>query len=487
MKVSLIVEGCYPFVTGGVSTWCDQLIRGLRQHSFEVVAITGSSGQRPLLDLPENVLSLRTVALWDWVPPRWRSPRSIRRAFLDAYRPFLLAVLDPAVPQQAFTDGLRELFVLAQATDLALAQRSEEAVSLLAETWHEVFPDRRMSLRDAVEATEVVEHLLLPLSERVIEADVSHAASNGLPALMGLAAKWRYGTPLVMSEHGVYLRERYLSCRGAGYRWPVKTMLLSLIRRICVSAYAACDTIVPVNVYNQRWEVRNGADPDAISTSYNGVDAASFAPASGEPETPTIGWVGRIDPLKDLETLVRAFALVRETIPEAVLRLFGPVPEGGEWYERRIRALVDELGLTASVTFEGPVRPVARAYHASTVVALSSISEGLPYTVMEAMMCGRTTVSTAVGGVPEIVGDTGVVVPPRDPGALAKGCIGLLDDPERRACLAESARARAIERFCLERMLEAFDGVYEEVTRRHRNLLASRFQAAGPVPAAVGR
>src|SRR5665811_1674412 len=227
-----------------------------------------------------------------------------------------------------------------------------------------------------------------------VDADVCHAVSNGLPALLALAAKWQSGTPMVMSEHGVYLRERYLAWQSLRYRWPVKVIMVGFYRRLCHTAYAASDLIMPVNVYNQRWEVRHGADPDVISTAYNGVSAQDYPPAIGEPQTPTLGWVGRIDPLKDLETLIEAFALLRRRVPTVVLRLFGPTPVGNEWYEARLRALVERLGLSSSVTFEGPVRPVTLAYHASTVVALSSISEGLPYTVVEAMMCGRATVST---------------------------------------------------------------------------------------------
>jgi glycosyltransferase involved in cell wall biosynthesis len=206
--------------------------------------------------------------------------------------------------------------------------------------------------------------------------------------------------------------------------------------------------------------MRHGADPDAILTAYNGVPPDSYPPTITEPAVPTIGWVGRIDPLKDLETLLRGFALARTEAPGVVLRLFGPTPPGNKWYEQRLRALADELELTDSVTFEGPVRPVTRAYHASTLVALSSISEGLPYTVVEAMMCARATVSTEVGGVPEVVGETGLLVPPRDPAALARALTLLLRDDAMRRRLAKAGRARALQLFQLDRMLSTFDAIY---------------------------
>jgi glycosyltransferase involved in cell wall biosynthesis len=464
MRVALLAEGCYPYVTGGVSTWCDQLIRGLSDHEFDVVAVTGNSGERPALTLPANVRALRPVPLWDWAPPARRPRAAARATFLELYRPFLRATLHAGEEQEDFAGSLRGLFDVAQRSDLTAALQTDEAVSLLSEVWGDLHGPSWLSMREAVEATELIEHSLRPLSAEVIEADLCHAVSNGLPALLALAAKWTYGTPMVMSEHGVYLRERYLAFRTVRYRWPVKAVLLALNRRLCATGYAAADVITPVNVYNQRWETRHGADPDSIATAHNGVLAADYPVADDEPDVPTIGWVGRVDPLKDVETLIRAFALVRERVPAAVLRLFGPTPEGNEWYEQSLHALTAELGLTEAVSFEGPVRPVTRAYHASTLVALSSISEGLPYTVVEAMMCGRATVSTEVGGVPEVVGEAGVLVPPRDPAAFAAACEQLLTDHDRRHEMARDARERAFGLFQLDRMLRTFRGVYASVT-----------------------
>lgn len=463
MKIALLAEGSYPFGTGGVSTWCDQLIRGLPEHVFDVVAIVATSGDPTVLDLPPNVGELRRVPLWDWTPPKRRPSPAARAAFDGLYRPFLRAMLDPAGRQGQFGESLRQLSDFSRQGNLTASLHTDEAVDALVDTWREFHRSTPLSVRDAVDATELIEHFLRPLSVRVVDADVCHAVSNGLPALLALAAKWQSGTPMVMSEHGVYLRERYLAWQSLRYRWPVKVIMVGFYRRLCNTAYAASDLIMPVNVYNQRWEVRHGADPDVISTAYNGVSAQDYPPAIGEPQTPTLGWVGRIDPLKDLETLIEAFALLRRRVPTVVLRLFGPTPVGNEWYEARLRALVERLGLSSSVTFEGPVRPVTLAYHASTVVALSSISEGLPYTVVEAMMCGRATVSTEVGGVPEVVGAAGLVVPPRDPEAFARACEQLFTAAVFRHHLARAGRVRALEFFQLERMLGTFRQMYADL------------------------
>jgi glycosyltransferase involved in cell wall biosynthesis len=193
---------------------------------------------------------------------------------------------------------------------------------------------------------------------------------------------------------------------------------------------------------------------------YNGVDPAAFPALTGEPEVPTISWVGRIDPIKDLETLLRAFALVHQRMPEARLRLFGSPPKGREPYLQSCRALAADLGIGEVATFEGRVENIRDAYDAGRIVVLSSVSEGFPYSLIEAMTCGRTCVATDVGGVTEAVGDTGLVVPPRNPALMAQGCLTLLRDAELRHRLGAAARTRALENFTVDGAINTFDEIY---------------------------
>jgi glycosyltransferase involved in cell wall biosynthesis len=307
---------------------------------------------------------------------------------------------------------------------------------------------------------DIVEHWLRPLLQPVPIADVTHAVTNGLAALVSLGAKWTYGTPMLLTEHGVYLRERYLGLRSSAYPWPVKSLLSSFQRLLCATAYRTADLITPGNKYNHRWETRFGADPDKIETVYNGVDPNDFPPAGKEPSVPTVTWAGRIDPIKDLETLLRAFALVAEELPAARLRIFGGTPAVSRDYHAQCEALAAQLGVGDAVAFEGRVENIRDAYAAGNVVVLSSISEGFPYTLIEAMVSGRATVSTDVGGVAEAVGDTGVVVPPREPDAMAQACLRLLRDDLLRHRLGAAARDRALANFTVDQAIDAFDAIY---------------------------
>ncbi|WP_079110019.1 GT4 family glycosyltransferase PelF [Streptomyces roseifaciens] len=473
--VTLLTEGTYPHSHGGVSVWCDQLVQGMPDVDFRVIAVTGT-GREPLAwELPGHVRKVESHALWG-PPPPGRAPRGRDlRAFLTAYEQFLLSLLDPD-QEPHFARTFYRLADHAASGTLSAALRGEAAARTLVRVWnrpHLHTAAARPTLHDALLATDLLEHALRPLAATPPARGVTHAVSGGLATLPGLVAHHRHGTPFLLTEHGIYLRERYLSFRAESYRWPVKALMLGLFRLLAVESYRCASLVTPGNRYNRRWEEHGGTPPDRIRTVYNGVDPTAFPPAGPEPDAPTLSWAGRVDPIKGLETLIRAFALVREEIPEARLRLFGGTPRGGEGYRTACEKLAAELGAGEAVVFEGRVDDIRDAYAAGNVVMLSSISEGFPFTLIEAMSCGRATVSTDVGGVREAVGDTGFVVPPRDPEAMARAALKLLRDPAQRADMGERARLRVIEQFTLRQTIDAFRDIYHDLagTRRPESAL----------------
>ncbi|MGW4213247.1 GT4 family glycosyltransferase PelF [Lentzea sp. NPDC004789] len=462
LDVALVSEGCYPFHPGGVSLWCDQLIRGMPDFRFTTVALTVDGTERPWWPSPANLAEVVTMPLWG------RRPRRARRrpaGFAQAHEDFLRSFLPYTDSSpEALLSALHRIFVLAQTSDVGAALMSDDSVDRLIRAVGDC-GEGPISLRDAVLATELLEHSLRPLSYPPINVDVCHLAMNGLSALVGMAGKWAHGTPMMMSEHGVYLRERYLGAVGESLALPAKVVMLSFHRALAGAAYRACDMLTPHSDYNRRWQLHSGADASRMWTMYNGIDPAKFPVAQGEPDVPTIVFVGRIDPLKDLHTLIRAFGEVRRALPQARLRVFGPVPEANKGYHASCVRLMDQLGLTGSAAFEGLVPSQVDAYHAGHIVALTSVSEGFPFTVVEAMSTGRPPVCTDVGGVSEAVADAGLVVPPRDHEAVARACVRLLTDNGLRRRLGGLARQRVVERFTVQRWNDSYRERYAELTR----------------------
>ncbi len=243
MRVTLVNEGTYPYVRGGVSVWCDQLVRALGDVDVDLLTLTSSGREQASWELPANVRSLRSVPLWGEVPAG-RAPRGpVRRAVIEAYGGLASAITsaDGAGADACFASALRRLVEPARAGHLPHVLRSDDAVLTLAKMWRRGRDPRRMpalSLHEALAATVLLEHSLRPLAVRLEPMDLTHAVANGLAALVGIVAKWEHGTPMLMSEHGVYLRERYLSYRDAPLGPGTRAVLLAFHRRLSTLGYA---------------------------------------------------------------------------------------------------------------------------------------------------------------------------------------------------------------------------------------------------------
>ncbi|MFF0365754.1 DUF3492 domain-containing protein [Streptomyces fungicidicus] len=494
MRIGLLTEGGYPYVGGEGGLWCDRLVRGLDRHEFDVYAFSSGEAQEDAgwVPLPPQVGRVRTAPLWTAEDDGVVHGRRARRRFSEHYGE-LAAVLCAATPEaDRFATALLGLAELARDEGgLVAALRSETAVRALERACRA--PGARRTAREArvPDLLTVAAHLeraLRPLSLDWYEedglgaVDLCHAAAGGVTALPGLLAHHFFGIPFLVTEYGVRLRTHYLTRPDSSP--AVRSLLAAFHGALASETYRRAAFVTPGNTHARRWQERCGADRCKVRTVYPGMDAAPFAEAGESPETAdphTLVWVGRVEPAKDLVSLLHAFAAIRKEEPRTRLRIVGgPADPEGAAYLGHCRALAAQLfpdeaegphSVGANpVSFEetgGPDLPTRTAAYASAAVTvLSSVVEGFPAGLVEAMFCGRATVSTDVGAVVEAIGGTGLVVPPRNPRALADACVSLLRDPERRARLGAAARARALELFTVDQNIAAFHGIYLEIVAR---------------------
>ncbi|MFB6809077.1 DUF3492 domain-containing protein [Streptomyces sp. NPDC056387] len=500
MRIGLLTEGGYPYATGEARLWCDRLVRGLPQHEFELYALSRSAEQeeRGRVVLPEHVTRVWTAPLWAPADDGHTYSRRERRRFADCFRELVRGIC--AGESEPFAAGLYGLAELAREQGgLYAALRSETAVRAVESACRAPGALRsvqRAQVADLLDFVDELERLLRPLSldwyEDLSEVDVCHAAAGGVAALPGLLAKRFFGVPLLVTEYGVQLRAHYLEhspdahsgpggAPGGAPRPAVRALLAAFHMRLATEIYARADLLTPGNAHARRWQERCGATRDRLRTVYPGMEADRFATVGEDPDRGdpgTLVWVGRMEPAKDLIALLHAFAEVRRAAPETRLRIFATAVVPG--YLADCRSLAAQLfpdeaadAVTAGenpVTFEeigGPdAASPAEAYGCGRVVVLSSVIEGFPITLAEAMLCGRATVSTDAGAVCEVIGGTGLVVPPRNPRALADACLSLLRDPERAHRLGAAARARALELFTVEQNVAAFREIYLQLLAR---------------------
>ncbi|MEU6401345.1 DUF3492 domain-containing protein [Streptomyces sp. NPDC046985] len=373
---------------------------------------------------------------------------------------------------------------------LGSALRSETAVRALERACRApgaLRAARGARVSDLLAVATLVEQALRPLSLDWYEddglgaADLCHTAAGGAAALPGLLARHFCDVPLLVTEYGAPLRAHYLTSGAEGTPPAVRALLAAFHGRLAAEVYRRAALITHGNAHTRRWQERSGADRARLRTVHPGMDASPFAEVGEAPavaDADTLVWVGRVEPTKDLVSLLHAFAEVRWAHPAARLRVVGAATDAdGTAYLGHCKALAAQLFPDEAegphtvgdnpVSFEeigAPEAPsLADVYASGAVTVLSSVVEGFPAGLVEAMFCGCATVSTDVGAVVEAVGGTGLVVPPRNPRALAETCVSLLRDPERRARLGAAARARALELFTVEQNVAAFRGMYLEV------------------------
>lgn len=206
----------------------------------------------------------------------------------------------------------------------------------------------------------------------------------------------------------------------------------------------------------------------------NGIDADKFS-GEGAAVRPfgagaiVIGSVGRVQDVKDHATLVRAFVLLRERMPELRPRLRLAIVGGGPLLAA-LRAQADQAGIADACWFPGARSDVADILRGFDMFVLSSIAEGTPGSALEAMACGLPVVGTRVGGIPEVVdeGVTGLLVPPSDPGALAGALARYVGSPELAQQHGRAGRERVQRHYNMTAMVAAYQSLYDTLCERKK-------------------
>ncbi len=215
-----------------------------------------------------------------------------------------------------------------------------------------------------------------------------------------------------------------------------------------------------------------------ITRVYYGLPAASAgAPDQGlklraelgiSPDTPLVATVGRLAEQKGLVYLLEAMDRVRRQRPAARLLIVGDSQDGREEYKQELLRRWEALGLKDSVLFTGVRSDIPAVMQACDLFVMASLWEGFGLVFLEAMAASRPIVATNVSAIPEVVqdGSTGLLVPPRDPQALAKAMLSLLTDPERARLMGSAGLLRLKEHFTEDKMVESVQQLYSQIWRR---------------------
>jgi len=484
ITVLLTTEGTYPFYRGGVSSWCAQLVRGLPEIDFLVEAIVTNPYPVPKYDLPSNIREVIKVPQWgllqpgefsrhqptsDFLHDLWETtPFAIASRFKPIFERFLALLFSSQSEKTELGDVLLQMQAYFQRYDYAATMNSIETWDVLQHAVHASWEGRpaaaeNPTLAELKEAYRVLYHLLMVLHFPIVETDIAHSSSAGFCGLPCVFAKLVYGTPYLLTEHGVYLREQYLNLRREIDSFFVRWFLSRLVEKIVELNYYFADQISPVCSFNSRWERQLGVSAERIKVIFNGADPERFSAIPREDNAgPVVSCIGLIFPLKGQLDLIEAAALLNGPFRDIEVRFYGG-PSDLRYFEECQRK-VDELRLAGTVKFSGTTREPWKAYNEADVIAFPSISEGFPFAVLEAMFCGAAIVATDVGGVGEALGECGLLVPARSPKAMAGAISFLLNDFSTRKRLGSMARERALAHFTEERFLACYASTYRELS-----------------------
>jgi polysaccharide biosynthesis protein PelF len=472
LSVLLTTEGTYPFSQGGVSTWCDMLVKEMKDIDFVLYSVITNPFISQKFELPTHSKLIK-VPLWGTEEPsehleipfslvylkkKRTTTKIIRTHFLPLFKKLIYEIMTPQKDPQYFGEVLYQLYLYFQEYEYKESFKSEviwtEYKSLILE-WCKESNNRieKPDIYGLIQSLGWLYRFLNILNTSFPKTDITHSSAAAFCGIPCIIAKLENKTPFLLTEHGVYLREQYLSLSKRNLPAFLNTFLIGFIQSIATANYYYADQVSPVCHYNTRWETRFGVEQQKIKVIYNGIDSQIFKDSKGlANETPTVVTVARIDPIKDIITLLKAASIVKSYIPNVKFIVYGSVTVP-EYYDECL-ALRADLKLEENFIFAGHVSDMASAYHSGDVIVLSSISEAFPYSVVEAMMSGKSVVSTDVGGVSEALGQTGYLVTPRHPEEMATAISKLLQSVELREKLGKEARERALSFFTLDKVID---------------------------------
>ena len=479
--ICLIVEGCYPFVPGGVSSWIDWLIRTQPDTTFSIVSLWPKPGnEQPRYRMPDNAVAFHPLYLQDFgQTPRMRVrvPPGIDRLG-DA-----LAGLMTRGGAERLDAACREMATLSPSFPADMLYNSPVGWSLVKHMYRSQMPYGSF-LHFFWAWRALMGGLLATLNFPLPQAKVYHTISTGYAGVLAARARIETGRPMLLTEHGIYTNERRIELLMAdwvadtvekGYalddpRLDLRDMWIHAFEAYARTCYESATEVITLYGDNQRAQKLLGAPPERSRVIANGIDVARFAAAGAGARDgrPTMALIGRVVPIKDVKCFLTAAKILRGRVPDLRAYVLGPLDEDPE-YSASCQALAAELGLDGCVEFTGTVN-VLDYLSKIHVVVLTSLSESQPLTLLEAGAAGIPVVATHVGSCREIIegradesprlGAGGFVTALVAPSETAAAVQRLLQDPAMRQTCGEALRQRVSQSYTSEQASAAYKDLY---------------------------
>ena len=477
--ICLVVEGSYPYVTGGVSSWLQWLMENLEEHTFAIVALIAEARDEAerRYRFPGNVVSYQEFVVFDTREIDQAAPLSLSRKHwtgLSGRLHRMMTEWKQGHLSQESIELIRELAFRRSPRIFRNFFQDEAAFSLLTRLYEDFRGEAGfLKYYYNVRNIHLILFRLLAFLHRMPDASVYHAAGTGYSGLLACLSALLHDRASLITEHGIYLQEREMELLKSDWLDDayLRDMWIDTFTALCLWQYNTSDRIVTLFEGNRRLEVDYGAQAERIQVIPNGIDIPRYVEARRErcrTDPRTVGYVGRIDSVKDIKTFIQVVALVKEAYANVRALAVGPYEDQAVYFQECLD-LARMLGVSETITFTGPA-DVIPYYREMDVLLLTSIKEAMPLAVMEAMASGVPVVATDVGACRELLlgegdglGEAGAVRRVMDAEGIAEATLAILQDEATADRMAGSGIRRIEARYGEDQVLQAYHRLYQEL------------------------
>ncbi|WBW99717.1 GT4 family glycosyltransferase PelF [Oceanirhabdus sp. W0125-5] len=476
MKVCLIVEGAYPYITGGVSSWIQQMLTRFSDIEFVIQTLVVDRNEKREFKykIPDNVSEIHELYLLDddYIDNKKKKFKLKKKEYEALESLFFGTEVD--------WDGVFKFF---QNTTVSLDKllTSKEFFQMTKNYYNKnyenaVFTDFLWTMRS------MYLPLFLLLKNKPVKADLYHSMSTGYSGVFGSMCKYLYNKPLLISEHGIYTREREEEIIKAKWvRGLYKDLWIQQFHKFSSCCYDFGDEVTALFEGAREFQIDLGCLREKTNVIHNGVNVSDFEVLPQKDVNDkyiNCGAVLRVTPIKDVKTMINAFYLAKKQVPNLKLWIMGPLDEKPKYVEE-CRQLIKDLG-AEDVIFTGRVN-VKEYLGKMDFTVLSSLSEGQPLVILEGFAAKKPCISTNVGdcfsliyGENDQFGDAGIVVPVMNVEKMAKGMVYLAKEEKIRVQMGLNGYNRANNFYQNDDVFHKYYDLYNKLTDKRRQAVKGK-------------
>ena len=476
MNLCFIAEGSYPYMTGGISSWLNIYMKCFVDYNLKLYTIAAKESDKGkfVCKVPENMSQIQEVFL---DTPLKKKPKRFPAKVVKSSQEQELLIKHFSGEKVDwsqvfdFVDRIKK----GRLVDFFNSSDFYEIVDYIYERDFANAPynDFLWSLRTMF----IYEFHVLQGS--IPEADIYHSVSAGFPGIVGSKVRYNSKKPFVLTEHGIYVREREEEIlKSDFFLGYIKELWIKYFNSMSLCAYKFADKIVSQFERNREVEIGFGAKREKTIIIPNGMNTDDYNFPQQDRiygDDVVVGTIARVVPIKDIITLVRSFERAQELYDKIKLVIVGPNNEDPQ-YSNYVLDYVKKRNIQ-NIVFAGKVdyETYMKSLYSFDMFILTSISEGQPLSLLEAMASGKPAIVTDVGSCSEIVmgpfdniGEAGIVARVMDSDALGEAIVKLAKDKSLRTKMGQAAKKRVQEYYTIDYMGCSYRKLYDDLVKVKR-------------------